>query len=424
MILQLDIERLRTLDEVRDFMAGSTPVDFRFVERADAYAFVRRFLVRSRYLRLPRSDKGLVRRFLIKVTGFSRAQTARLITQYRETGRIEDRRRGPKRPFRRRYTKEDIRLLAEVDESLSGPCGPCGPSGAVTRRTMQRQYEVHGDARFRRLAGLSHSHPYRLRQSVTYRRRRLTVVKTRPTRVRIGERRKPHPAGRPGYLRVDTVHQGDLDGRKGLYEINLVDEVTQYEFVAATEGISERFLIPALQGAIEAFPFNVKGFHVDNGSEFVNHKVAALLNRLHVEEFTKSRPRRCNDNALVESKNASVVRRYLGHDHIPRHHAALVDRFLCDVLAPFLNYHRCCHFPVETRDAKGRVRKTYPFEKVTTPYFKLKSLDGAARYLRPGVTFEQLDRQALAIDDLAAAKAVNEALAALFAEIRRRDAVA
>ena len=112
MILQLDIERLRTLDEVRDFMAGSTPVDFRFVERADAYAFVRRFLVRSRYLRLPRSDKGLVRRFLIKVTGFSRAQTARLITQYRETGRIEDRRRGPKRPFRRRYTKEDIRLLA------------------------------------------------------------------------------------------------------------------------------------------------------------------------------------------------------------------------------------------------------------------------------------------------------------------------
>ncbi len=119
-----------------------------------------------------------------------------------------------------------------------------------------------------------------------------------------------------------------------------------------------------------------------------------------------------------------MVRRYLGHDHIPRHHAALVDRFLRDVLAPFLNYHRCCHFPVEARDARGRVRKTCPFEKVTTPCFKLKSLDGAARYLRPGVTFEQLDRQALAIDDLAAAKAVNEALAALFVEIRRRDAVA
>ena len=309
MILQLDIERLRTLDEVRDFMAGSAPVDFRFMERADAYGFVRRFLVRSRYIRLSRFEKGLMRRFLMKVTGFSRAQVARLISQYRETGRIEDRRRGPKRPFPRRYTKADIGLLAEVDETLGGLCG------AVTRRMMQRQYEVFGDARFERLAGLSNSHLYRLRQSVTYRRRRLTMTKTRPAQVSIGERRKPRPDGRPGFLRVDSVHQGDLFGEKGLYEINLVDEVTQYEFVAAAEGISERFMVPALQGSIEAFPFVVKGFHVDNGSEYVNHRVAALLNKLHVEEFTKSRARHCNDNALVESKNASVVRRYLGHDH-------------------------------------------------------------------------------------------------------------
>ncbi len=416
MILQLDIERLRSLDEVRDFMAGSAPVDFRFVDRADAYGFARRVLVRFRYVRLSRPDKGLIRRFLIKVTGFSRAQVSRLISQYRETGRIEDRRRGPSRPFSRRYSKADIGLLAEVDETLGGLCG------AVTRRMMQRQYDVFGDPRFERLAGLSNSHLYRLRQSVTYRRRRLTVTRTRATQVSIGERRKPHPAGRAGFLRVDSVHQGDLDGEKGLYEINLVDEVTQYEFVAAVEGISERFLVPALQGLIEAFPFVVLGFHADNGSEYINHQVAAMLRKLHIEEFTKSRPRRCNDNALVESKNASVVRRYLGYDHIPRHHAALVNDFLRDILAPYLNYHRPCHFPVEIKDAKGKKRKTYPFDKVTTPYLKLKSLDQAALSLRPGVTFEQLDQEALARDDLAAAGTVNEALVALFAEIRRRDA--
>ncbi len=60
--------------------------------------------MRTRYVRLSKPDKGLVRRFLVKVTGFSRAQVARLISQYRETGRIKDRRRGPKRPFRWRYT--------------------------------------------------------------------------------------------------------------------------------------------------------------------------------------------------------------------------------------------------------------------------------------------------------------------------------
>ena len=110
---------------------------------------------------------------------------------------------------------------------------------------------------------------------------------------------------------IDSVHQGDLDGRKGVYEVNLVDEVTQYEFVAAVEGISERFLVPALEALMDAFPFEVKGFHSDNGSEYINYRVARLLRKLHVEEFTKSRPRRSNDNALVESKNAS--RRHLGH---------------------------------------------------------------------------------------------------------------
>ncbi len=416
MILQLDIERLRGLDEFRAFMSGSASLDFRFVERRDAYVFVRRFLVRSRYAGLSRSDKGLVRRFLVKVTGFSRSQVTRLISQYRATGRIEDRRRGPKRPFARRYTKADIGLLAEVDETLGGMCG------AVTRRLMQRQYAVFGDGRFERLSGLSNSHLYRLRQSTTYRRRRLTVVGTRSSQVRIGERRKPHPAGQPGFLRVDSVHQGDLDGARGLCEINLVDEVTQYEFVAAVEGISERFLVPALEGAIKAFPFVVRGIHADNGSEYINHRVAALLRKLGVAEFTKSRPRRSNDNALVESKNASVVRRYLGHDHISRHHAALVSGFLGDVLAPFLNYHRPCHFPVETIDARGRLRKTYPFDNVTTPYLKLKSIDPAGSSLRPGVTFEQLDREAVALDDLAAAGTVNDGLVKLFREIRRRDA--
>ena len=161
--------------------------------------------------------------------------------------------------------------------------------------------------------------------------------------------------------------------------------------------------------------------HADNGSEYINYRVARLLRKLHVEEFTKSRPRRSNDNALVESKNASVVRRHLGHAHIARRHAALVNGFLRDVLAPYLNYHRPCHFPVETTDSKGRTRKRYPFENVTTPYLKLKSLDGAQRYLRPGVTFEQLDSVAVALDDLAAARLVNAARDQLFRDIERRE---
>ena len=95
----------------------------------------------------------------------------------------------------------------------------------------------------------------------------------------IGERRSPSPGNQPGYLRVDSVHQGDQDGVKGVYHINAVDCVTQYEGVASCERISEAFLIPVLEALLDSFPCVIKGFNVDNGSEYINRHVAKLLNK-------------------------------------------------------------------------------------------------------------------------------------------------
>ena len=392
--MTLQTERVRTLDQVRAFVEGSGAVDFTGADRESVYEFVRRALVRLDYAGLGKSDKGLVRRYLAKVTGLSRAQLTRLIGQHRETGRIEDRRGGaPACPFERRYTRADIRLLAAVDAAMGQMSGP------ATRALMRRQYEVFGDERFERLAGLSNGHLYNLRRSVTYRRRRTVVAKTQATHNAIGQRRKPRPDGQPGYVRVDTVHQGDQDGAKGVYHVNMVDDVTQFQLVGTVQAISERFLLPVLEGLIEAFPFVVQGIHADNGSEYINHRVAALLNKLHVGEFTKSRPRHCNDNALAESKNASVVRKHLGHGHIARRFAPQVNEFTQHVLSPFLNYHRPCLFPSDTLDAKGRITKRYHDRDVMTPYDKLKSLDHPERFLKPRVTFDQLDAAAHAVSD-------------------------
>ena len=419
MIVTLQTERVRTLDQVRAFVEGSEAVDFTGAGRESVYEFVRRALVRLDYGRLGKSDKGLVRRYLAKVTGLSRAQLTRLIGQHRETGRIEDRRGGaPAHPFERRYTRADIRLLAAVDAAMGQMSGP------ATRALMRRQYEVFGDERFERLARLSNGHLYNLRRSVTYRRRRTVVVKTQATHSAIGQRRKPQPGGQPGYVRVDTVHQGDQDGAKGVYHINMVDDVTQFQFVGSVQAISERFVLPVLEGLIKAFPFVIQGIHADNGSEYVNHRVAALLNKLRIGEFTKSRPRHCNDNALAESKNASVVRKHLGHGHIPRRLAPVVNEFTQRVLSPFLNYHRPCLFPTDTLDDKGRVTKRYHDRDVMTPYDKLKSLDHAERFLNSGVTFDQLDAIAHAVSDLDAAHALNDARDALLRTIGRTRSAA
>ena len=218
MILKLETERLSTLDEVRMFVAGSAAVDFAAVDRESTYEFTRRTLARFDYGRLGKADKGLLRRYLMKATGLSRAQVARLIGQHAATGRIVDRRGGaPSKPFARVYTAADARRLAEADELLGQLSGP------ATRAVMRREFEVFGDARFERLAYISNGHLYNLRKSQSYQRQRTARTRTRPSAVAIGERRKPRPDGQPGFARVDSVHQGDLDGRKGVYEINLVD---------------------------------------------------------------------------------------------------------------------------------------------------------------------------------------------------------
>jgi transposase InsO family protein len=93
----------------------------------------------------------------------------------------------------------------------------------------------------------------------------------------------PHPNGQPGFIRIDSVHQGDQDGVKGVYHINAVDEVTQFEVVCTVEKISERYLIPVLEQLLDAFPFVIKGFHSDNGSEYINKRVAKLLEKLLIE---------------------------------------------------------------------------------------------------------------------------------------------
>lgn len=216
---------------------------------------------------------------------------------------------------------------------------------------------------------------------------------------------------------MDSVHQGDFEGVKGVYLINAVDEITQFEFVGAVARISELFPLPILTSMLEFFPFVIRGFHSDNGSEYVNHRVATLLNKLHVE-FTKSRSRHSSDNALAESKNASVVRKHLGYEHIPSHHAQAVNTFTVEYLTPYLNFHRPCFFARMRTNNKGRIEKLYRYEDMMTPYDKLKSLFEAPTYLKPRTSFSALDTLALSTTDNQAVERMNKARARLFHQIR------
>ena len=244
-------------------------------------------------------------------------------------------------------------------------------------------------------------------------------TKTQATKVNIGERKKPAPNEEPGYLRIDTVHQGDLDKEKGVYHINAVDEVTQFEVVTSVVAISERFLLPALKQLLTLFPFVIKGFHSDNGSEYINYPVAKLLEKLHIE-FTKSRARHSNDNALAEGKNAAIVRKIYGHAHIPKHWANAMNEINHQALYRYTNFHRPCYFPEIVTDEKGKQRKRYPYSAMMTPFEKLKAISQEKSYLKEGITMEQLDAFALKIDDTQAVTQLRMAQQQLFKNINEQ----
>lgn len=410
----MNAQELTNIDDIRRFLEGTQAVVFEVIaDKNERYRWLQKTLVRLDYLRLKRADKGIVIRFLQKISGFSRQQLTRLIEQYKRTGQIK-RRQKTANGFSKRYSQKDILLLAEMDKQHGTPSGP------VLKKLCERAHSLFGDERFENLSRISVSHLYNLRKTEMYCRQRQHFEKTKPKATTIGERRKPQANGQPGYLRVDTVHQGDLDGEKGVYHVNVVDEVTQYQFVATIERISERFLIPVLEELLSAFPFEIKCFHSDNGSEYINHQVAGLLDKLRVE-FTKSRARRSNDNALAESKNGAVVRSIFGYQHIAQRFASLLNEFNINHLNPYLNFHRPCFFAKTEINDKGKQIKKYPYALIMTPYEKLKSLPDAESYLKEGVTFEKLDRLAYTQSDTEAAEKMNKARNELFAIIHKQQ---
>src|ERR1700676_844437 len=378
-------QRPMSLQQIQDFLDASQEFRFEGRGRAEMYEWVKKVLVGQQYHIQGKAEKGLLRSYLGKMTGLSRAQVTRLIGQYLDKGSIAEKRYSRRR-FPSVYTRADIGLLAEVDEAHETLSGP------ATQKILYREYHDYGNPEYERLCRISVPHIYNLRKSGTYRKRRIVYQSTRPVSVSIGERRKPDPQGRPGYLRIDTVHQGDRDGIKGVYHVNAVDEVTQWQVVGTTAQISEVWLLPVLEAMLKQFPFNIRGFHSDNGSEFINHTVARLLDKLLVEQ-TKSRPRHSNDNGLVESKNGAVVRKHMGYGHIEAAHSEAIDKFYREYFNPYLNFHRPCGVPEVVTNSKGKQRRIYPW--YAPPWEILRQLPNLARHSRPELTVEVQKRKAV-----------------------------
>ncbi len=172
-----------------------------------------------RFRKCSKKEKGLIREFIVKFTSISTSQLTRLIQEYYKRGTLKPK-EFKRNCFERIYTKGDVELLARVDNAHSKP------AGQSVIKIMQDDYALSGKLEYERLKDISVGHLYRLRDVPRCRENDLAFSKTKPTNENICERRKPEPGGKTGYLCVDTVHQCDLDGEKGVYHINIVGMVT------------------------------------------------------------------------------------------------------------------------------------------------------------------------------------------------------
>jgi hypothetical protein len=404
MKITMNDSRIITIPQLRAFLRGNQGVDLSMREAGidEKYQLVNETLKRFEYWKLSKRQKRPVLSYLKKLTGYRKTYLVSLIKQSLWGGlkRQEYHRVKPHRI----YTAPDIKLLEKTDELHRRL------SEKATQEILRREIEIFHHQKYQTISKISHAHITNLRHHPIYKSDWINHTKAR--QIPIGITMKPENFGKPGSLRVDTVNQRDV------YHINSVDEITQWEIVVCVPQISERCMEPALQLLLDQYPFMIFNFHSDRGGEAINHVVANLLQKLLIKQ-TKSRARKPNDNALVETKNGSVIRKNMGWEHIHQEMADEVNDYFINFFNPYLNYHRPCGYPTIKQNEKGKITKVYDIYK--TPYEALKSISGANKFLKPEISFEKLDKIAYAHSDNEWAEILRKEEIKLFNKIRKFD---
>jgi len=400
----MDDSRILSIAQVKDFLKGSQKFDLSLDGSPvnEKYKFIDKTVDRVNYKQLSRGEKRIVISYLKKFTGYKRAQLQRLVKRS-VLGKLV--RKAYKRLIPVKiYSSFDIKLLEKTDELH------LRLSEMATQEVLRRESEVFGNKDFLKISSVSHSHITNLRNSIVYKNSWINHTKSRLTP--IGITMKPENLGRPGSIRIDSVSQKDI------YHINTVDEITQWEVVFCVPQITEEYMIPALKEIFDQYPFTIFNFHSDRGGENINYQVANFLQRLLIKQ-TKSRSYHSNDNALVETKNGSVIRKNMGWEHVSRSMTNEINGYYKKWFNPYLNYHRPCGFPTITVDSKGRKKKVYKIYKV--PYDALKQIPNEDKYLKTNISFKELDIIALSHSDNEFASLMRTEERKLFDEIHKSD---
>lgn len=400
----MEDSRLINVTQLKEFLKASQQVVVSLEKSTllEKYRFIEKTIKKFNYQKLSKKEKRTVYLYIKKLTGYKKAQLYRLIKRA-EVGALQKTLYVRSSPTKIYITK-DIKLLETTDEIH------LRLSEDATKEILRREFEVFGKKDYQTIARVSHSHITNLRHCPVYKSSWINHTKAR--QIPIGMTQPPQNYGKPGSIRVNSVSQKDV------YHINSVDEITQCEVVFCVPQLSELFMLPALIDIINQYPFVIFNFHSDRGKETINYVVADLLQRLVIKQ-TKSRSYHSGDNALCETKNGSVIRKNMGWEHINQSMCDEINSYYKNFFNPYLIFHRPCAYPTIKVDKNGKKKKVYNNYQI--PYEFLKSLPNTESYLKPRVTFENLDKIAYSYSDNEFGTIMREEERKLFQKIREQD---
>ncbi len=323
----------------------------------------------ERYHRAPQALKRIILGEFCQVCGYNRKYAIRKLNASLLDSRTKAHRR--KRPYT--YSSQVIRVLCAIWEAAGYPC-------SVRLKAILSQWLPWIHKRFHLSPKLEHdllrisprAMDYRLKGKKAQLKNRL-YGRTKP-----GTLLKHHIPIKtdhwdvkvPGFTEVDLVsHSGNSARGEFGHSVNQTDILTTWVETRAVLGKGEAGVSQAMEEMEEAFPFKILGIDSDNGSEFINYHLYRRCQQRQIQ-FTRGRPYKKDDNAHIEQKNWTHVRKLMGWDRYDRQEAieAMNDLYRND-LRLFMNLFMPSMKLLRKERIGSRLKKVYdepqtPFKRV------------------------------------------------------------
>jgi transposase InsO family protein len=324
--------------------------------------------MRSRYFAAERSKRSGLLDEIVAVTGFHRKAVIRALA------REPSARRRPARPTS--YGPEVVAVLVAIWTAADYPWSvrlkailPQWLPWAKKRRPIDAACEAA-------LLGVSARTIDRLLHSRRGELRRRHYGRTKPGTLlkhQVPIRSERWDVNEPGWGEIDTVHHcGDSAFGEYIYSLNFTDIASTWTEGRAVVGKAQSRVVAAMGEIAEDLPFALKGLDSDSGSEFINEHFVRFCRQRELT-FTRSRPYKKNDNAHIEQKNWTHVRKLFGWQRLYEGHIAeLMNDLYRNELRIWMNLFQPSVKLVEKQRVGSRTRRTY--DRPQTPLERLIAL--------------------------------------------------